>query len=763
MFFCKKHINCVAVLFLFYNIFFLNAFAQPQNNSESEKSGFKIITKEERQKSHEMMIQWLEQIRQSTEKEHSYIGKSFYKQTQEKLKRAAKMPLGAKAKWSLYHEAGFVELYYGTLEKALFYFNKAYEIAPNAQLDNITELVQTHFYRGLVYLRIAETENCCLKNHPQSCIVPIQPAAFHTEKEGSLKAIQNFEEILKLMSNYSKNESMDAFEDGIKWLLNIAYMTLGDYPQNVPEKYLIPHSVFTSKIDFPRFNNVAPQLHLDRFNLSGSVIIDDFNNDHYLDIVTSSWDTDGQLRFFRNEGNGTFSDQTESAGLLGLYGGLNMLQTDYNNDGHLDIFVLRGAWLKEKGQHPNSLLQNNGDGTFSDVTFKTGLGRIHYPTQTGAWADYDNDGDLDLYIGNEYSPEIEAYNQLFRNDQGFFTDVAQESGVLNKAFAKSVVWGDFDGDRFMDLYVSNMGYPNRLYRNNQDGTFTNVAPQLNVTEPQYSFPCWFWDFDNDGHLDIFVASYSGDFKEFGRICFGKPTIFEKSCLYKNDGQGVFLNVTKEQNLEMMALAMGSNFGDLNNDGFLDFYLGTGNPQFENLIPNYMLLNQNGKHFVDVSMAGGFAHLQKGHGVAFGDIDHDGDMDIFEQMGGAYRGDEYGDVLYENPGFSNHWITIKLIGTRSNRAAIGARIHAKIMEEGRMRSIYRHINSGGSFGANPLQQTIGLSQAQQIEVLEIFWPTTGETQTFLNVPINQHIQIIEGESDYSKIVLKTLKFGSTENK
>ncbi len=371
---------------------------------------------------------------------------------------------------------------------------------------------------------------------------------------------------------------------------------------------------------------------------------------------------------------------------------------------------------------------------------------------------YDNDGDLDLYIGNECSPEIEAYNQLFQNNQGVFKDVAQESGVLNRAFAKSVIWGDFDGDRFMDIYVSNMGQANRLYHNNHDGTFINIAPQLQVTAPQYSFPSWCWDFDNDGNLDIFVASYSGDFKEFGRVCFGKSTVFEKSCLYRNTGQGSFINVTQEQNLEMMALAMGSNFGDLNNDGFLDFYLGTGNPQFENLIPNYMLLNHQGQSFIDVSMAGGFAHLQKGHGVAFADLDNDGDLDIFEQMGGSYRGDEYGDVLYENPGFLNHWITIKLVGTRSNRAAIGARIHLIITENGQARSIYRHINSGGSFGANPFRQTIGLAQAQQIDVLEIFWPTTGETQSFLQVPINQYIEIIEGESHHSKIELNPFKLG-----
>ncbi len=375
-------------LLLWVLLFFTgNLSAQPKNSVEFKNQIIENLTKEERQESHKMMLKWLEQIRDATEKDHSYIGKSFYKQIHEKLKRSAKLNLDAKERWLLYHNVGFVELYFGSLEKALFYYNKADELKSKAQLEDIKELVQTNFYRGLVYLRLAETQNCCLKNHPLSCIVPIQPEAVHTNKEGSLKAIQDFEKILEQMSTCDKNYNTESFEDGIKWLLNVAYMTLGEYPQKVPEKYLIPSSVFTSKIDFPRFPNIAATLNLNRFNLAGSVIVDDFNNDHYLDIVTSTWDTAGQLCFFRNEADGTFSDQTESAGLLGLYGGLNILQTDYNNDGYLDIFVLRGAWLKEKGQHPNSLLRNNGDGTFSDVTFKTGLGDIHYPTQTAAWAD----------------------------------------------------------------------------------------------------------------------------------------------------------------------------------------------------------------------------------------------------------------------------------------------------------------------------------------------------------------------------------------
>ena len=198
--------------------------------------------------------------------------------------------------------------------------------------------------------------------------------------------------------------------------------------------------------------------------------------------------------------------------------------------------------------------------------------------------------------------------------------------------------------------------------------------------------------------------------------------FEIARLYRSDGTGGFENVAEQFGLTYPMLPMGSNFGDLNNDGYLDFYLGTGDPQYKQLMPNLMYLNDRGQRFIDVTMAGGFGHLQKGHGIAFADFDHDGDCDVFEQMGGAYRGDVFQNALYENPGFGHHWITIRLVGRQSNRCAIGARIHLRVAEDGQPRSIYRHVNSGGTFGCNPLRQTIGVGKASRIDKLEIYWPT-----------------------------------------
>ena len=175
------------------------------------------------------------------------------------------------------------------------------------------------------------------------------------------------------------------------------------------------------------------------------------------------------------------------------------------------------------------------------------------------------------------------------------------------------------------------------------------------------------------------------------------------------------------------------------------------------MPNVMYHNVGGKRFADVSSAGGFAHLQKGHGVAFADFDDDGDQDVFEQMGGALPGDRAPDCFYLNPGFGNHWIKVKLVGVKSNRCGIGARICCNVDDGGTKRSIYKHVNSGGTFGANPLRQEIGLGKATKIDSLEILWPTTGVTQSFHDVPADGCIEVTEGQAAYRTVELKRFEF------
>ena len=226
---------------------------------------------------------------------------------------------------------------------------------------------------------------------------------------------------------------------------------------------------------------------------------------------------------------------------------------------------------------------------------------------------------------------------------------------------------------------------------------------------------------------------------------GRPSEHAKARLYRNRGDGTFEDVSAAMGVDREALTMGANYGDLDNDGWLDFYLGTGAPDFRVQVPNLMFRNDGGRRFQDVTTSGGFGHLQKGHGIAFGDVDGDGDQDILAVMGGAYESDVYQDALFENPGHGNRWVTLRLEGTTANRSALGARLRLDLRTADGRRSIHRVVSTGGSFGSSSLQQEIGLGDAREIERLEVAWPGGG-VETFEDVPMDRIVLVREGEPE-----------------
>jgi hypothetical protein len=448
-----------------------------------------------------------------------------------------------------------------------------------------------------------------------------------------------------------------------------------------------------------------------------------------------------------------------------LPGGLNFQQTVYNNDGWLDIWTERGGWYQKQGRIPGSLLRNNGDGTFTDVTETAGLLRAH-PSQTCVWFDYDGDGWLDLFKGNETSdPGDPDPCELFRNNRdGTFTECAAACGLDVKGIVKGATGADYDNDRRPDLYLSLLNAPNRLFHN--DGTnasgqwkFSDVTLHARVSEPILSFPTWFFDYDNDGWEDLFVSGYKmGNVGEVAADFLGMPNQGTPPKLYHNNRDGTFTDVTEAVGLNHVLLTMGCNFGDLDNDGWLDCYLGTGEPSLGAIMPNRMFRNAEGKSFQDVTTAGGFGHLQKGHGVGFADLDNDGDQDVFIVLGGAYPGDRARSALFLNPGNKNHWLKIKLEGSRSNRAAIGARIKVSVTTPDGRRSVYKTVNSGGSFGSSPLLQEIGLGNASAITSVEIFWPSSGIRQNLTELALDHAYRIREESSKPVAWELKPIAFG-----
>jgi FG-GAP-like repeat/ASPIC and UnbV len=689
------------------------------------------------------MIALLDQMRREAEAhpiESAYLSREMVGYCRQELRRTTQPARVANLRVQL----ALNLLRAGQSANALEELESVERDAPRSGLSSSRrQLGQLRVLRALCCLRMGEQENCLSNHTSESCLVPIRGGGVHKHPRGSRAAIA----ILK--------EQLVQFPTDLKsaWLLNIACMTVGDYPDKVPSRWRLPPRVFKSDYDIKRFPDVAAEVGLRVDGLAGGSIMEDFNGDGFLDLMISDWSLSGQLRYFENQGDGTFAERTRRAGLSGLVSGLNIMQTDYNNDGWPDVFITRGGWLGKAGHHPNSLLRNNGDGTFADVTEQAGLLSFH-PTQTAVWFDFDGDGWLDVFIGNEsFGSEVHPCELYRNNGDGTFTECAGAAGIAFVRFVKGVAAGDYNHDGQPDLYLSVGNGSNLLLRN--DGPlesahsgihwhFSEVGMQAGVTGPTASFPTWFFDYDNDGWLDLFVSDYGA--RDSGDVMadyLGKPTTADHARLYHNNHDGTFADVSSQAGLDKVLMAMGSNYGDLDNDGWLDFYVGTGDPDFSTIIPNRMFRNDGGKRFQDVTTSGGFGHIQKGHGVAFGDWDNDGDQDVFIKMGGAYSGDNYRCSLFLNPGHGNHWITLKLEGVRSNRAAIGARIRVLVETADGERSIYKTVSSGGSFGSSPLRQEIGLGQAKSIRDVEIYWPATGQTQRVHNLAMDRIYRIREG--------------------
>ncbi len=645
-----------------------------------------------------------------------------------------------------------VLLQIGKTERSLEIYEKLLKKVNESQVEIIRKDV------ALADLRIGEQSNCILHHSSASCILPIKGIGIYADTKASLNAIKMYEEVLD-----KKPDDLDS-----RWLLNIAYMTIGKYPKDVPERFLIPGMEGDTTYKVNAFEDVASDLGLDVNNMSGGSIVEDFDNDGYLDIMTSGYGDEDEIHYFRNEADGTYSDHSSKTGLKGITGGLNIMQTDYNNDGFKDVFVLRGAWKGEFGNQPNSLLRNNGDGTFTDVTIISGLLSFH-PTQTATWNDFNNDGWLDVFIGNEtVNNEFPHPCQLYiNNHNGTFREIAKTAGCSITAFVKGVTSGDFDNDGWKDIYLSTMSGKRILLRNGGNSgkeiVFVDVTASARLDDNRAnSFPTWFWDYDNDGWLDIFTCDFSVEYPLGYYAAAEKLNIpagnTGRMMLYKNNHDGTFANVTNDAGLNKVVFPMGSNFGDIDNDGFLDMYLGTGNPSYASLVPNKMYKNLDGKSFADVTTSARVGHLQKGHGVSFADMDNDGDQDIYIDMGGAYPGDSYQNSFFLNPGQgSNHWISIQLEGTTSNRAAIGTAIRLTFKENGIERKVYRDVNSGGSFGSSPFRREIGVGQATMIDEIEIRWHGSKTVQVFKNVKPDQFIKVVEGIDEIKPVLLKKIQW------
>ena len=344
-------------------------------------------------------------------------------------------------------------------------------------------------------------------------------------------------------------------------------------------------------------------------------------------------------------------------------------------------------------------------------------------------------------------------------------------GLPVDAFIKGAAWGDFNNDGRPDLYVSLREGKNMLLRNDgpadpahpdpKHWRFTNVAAQAGVIPAGNTFATWFFDYDNDGWPDLFVAGYySGSMQDVGLFQAGEHANAGMPHLYHNNRDGTFTDVSHAMHIDRAMLTMGSNFGDLDNDGWLDVYLGTGDPSYQALLPNRMFRNNAGRGFQDVTTSGGFGHLQKGHAVVFADLENRGHEDVSEEMGGAFVGDAYQAALYRNPGHAGHSVTLKLEGTHSNRAAYGARIEVVFHEGTVERHVFRTVGAVSSFGANPMEQHIGIGIATVVDAVEVRWPASyRQEQVLTGLQADAYYRVREGGAATVPVQRKRFELGA----
>jgi FG-GAP-like repeat/ASPIC and UnbV len=725
-----------AALFLLFIIFSFSATAQMKSCCEPDS--VKLVSTIKQTKGTLRMVKILDSINK-----HANPQDFLVMNTQRAA--AFKKQLGTEKdpnkRLNLYFQYSVESLNAGNTDEAIGVLSQVINAMKITQ-ENFTPQYKLFFDQlAIAYMRKGELENCAANHNPQSCIIPIQGNGIHQLTSGSERAIEIYKIIL--------NKFPDDLQS--RYLLNVAYMTLGKYPAEVPKQWLIESGVFNQNNSGNIvLKDIAGKKGVDMNGISGGCVVDDLDNDGLLDIMATSYGLNDQIRYMHQMKDGTFKTETTSSGLVGITGGLNMIHADYNNDGFKDIVVLRGGWWGKNAKFPFSLLKNNGNNTFEDVTIELGL-YSPAPTQTASWGDFNNDGWLDLFVAHENYP-----CQLFINEKGKFKDVAKKYGLNITAFVKGCVWGDINNDGFPDLYLSILAGPNKLWLNKPGGTagermFEDISKAAGVEEPIYSFPTWFFDFDNDGYLDLFVSGYDTKrFSEVGgdaaRDMLGMPSLGELPRLYHNNRDNTFTDVSAAYGVNHVNYAMGCNFGDIDNDGWPDYYLGTGAPEYTTIVPNKLYRNVAGKKFEDITYATNTGHIQKGHAVAFADIDNDGDQDIYAVMGGAVEGDRFRNVLFENTSATgNHWVKLKLQGVTANRAAIGARVRIKVkMADGSFQNFYHTVCTGSSFGSQTLTVQAGLGKAAGIEEIEIQWPNAKQTkETITGVAMNSEINIKEG--------------------
>ena len=502
----------------------------------------------------------------------------------------------------------------------------------------------------------------------------------------------------------------------------------------------------------------------------------DYDNDGWLDILLLNGSRRSGIpdhdiatnRLYRNNRNGTFTDVTREAGLTKTGWANGVCIGDYDNDGFDDLFITyRGK---------NVLYRNNGDGTFSDVTDEAGVGGEQRSWSTGCtFIDYDRDGHLDLFVANyigaeslenlppkgrttwkgvpvAYGPQglVKGSHILYRNNgDGTFTDVSEDALIGDlRGYGLTAMNTDYNDDGWHDIYLACDSSPSILLRNNRDGTFSDIAAERGLAYSpdgvaQAGMGLAIGDYSSDGKLDIVKTHFADDIPG----------------LYRNDGDGYFSDESSMAGLQASVrhLEWGAGLVDFDNDGRPDLFYVAGsvypeveavNPDYPYRGPRFLFRNLGNGLFANVTeqCGPGLTAPHSSRGCAFGDFDNDGDMDVL-----VMNMNEPPSLIRCDVGSANHWLKVKLVGTASNRTAIGARVYVR---SGRLLQVQEVHSQDSYLSVNDFRLHFGLGRATQVDSLRVEWPNTG-SETLSGVGSDQLIYVKEGAG-----IVRTERFGKS---
>jgi tetratricopeptide (TPR) repeat protein len=538
-----------------------------------------------------------------------------------------------------------------------------------------------------------------------------------------------------------------------QWLFTLSLGQVQGLKPPLPDGTLFPTETFGAGMKDPpllEFEDIAPKLGIHHLNGNGTAAWGDIDGDGRPDLIVSG--SGVFIRVYRNEGD-KFTDVTEAVGLGHVPSGYSLNLIDYDNDGWPDLYISLNGW---SGPMKNVLFHND-HGKFTNVSARSGADDAGSGF-VAVWGDLDNDGWLDLVVANGVLREG-SVTQIYRNNRdGTFTNVTKAAGVNEPPDygAIGIALGDYDKDGRLDLLINGRdSAPNRLYHNDGNWHFTEVAVKAGVLQPPHNgFVCFFFDYNNDGWPDILTTSLAPwesaveGLKKGYAPASARAVHPDASRLFRNNGNGTFTDVSYAAKLYYPTGTMGAGVADLDNDGHLDVYLGTGDPQISRLEPNRFFRNNGDGTFSDLTNFVNFARPgNKGHGVAFIDIDDDGALDVFAQLGGHYPGDHTYNAFYHNlKAARNHWLEVELRGVKSNRQAIGAQLTVKAGDL----LVYREVKGSEGFGStSSMRQHFGLGSHAKIDSLEVRWPS-GERHLFTGLEANQIISLKEDEREFRKL-------------